>query len=220
MYQNICATLFKLLLVGTLLFAGFGCDSVLPDEFKSKDYTIAPLDSRASALLMDSTKKVIQSKSLASFADSATRATHTENQIILSKFNTMLDSLQQLVQDTLMWVKYPANQNVTYALLTISPGQSKNIYIYTSLFYYSGNINEYITVQLVKSDTTVVVPTDDMPAETITGSFGTIRGRYKVQLDQEGVYLVRFTLSSPSAISNPQKAPKIDNQFKVTILSF
>jgi len=240
MYQNrknICAAILLLLLSSAAGVIGVGCDSVLPAEFKSKEYAISPVDARAVALLTDSTQKVIQSRSLSSltFVDTTSLATQSENQVVLANYATMIDSLQTLVSDTLLWVKYMPNRTINYALLKILPGQPKNLNIYTSLFYYSdgatNNFNEYVTVSIVRSDTSVIRLADDMAGETISGSTGTvtvagsnrivpiIKGRFKVQLDQEGTYLVRFTLSSASAISNPTRPPRVDNQFKVAIVA-
>lgn len=236
--KNISAAILLLLLASAAGLIGFGCDSMLPSEFKSKEYQISSLDAKGLALLNDSTSHaVVQSRSLSSltFVTQQQLNTQTENQIVMANYATMIDSLPALVTDSLVWVKYIPTNAVNYALLKVLPGQPKDLTLYTSLFYYqngtANNFNEYVTVSIVRNDTSVITLTDDMTGEAITGSMTTvaagggqrivpvIKGRFKVQLDQEGTYLVRFTLSSPTAISNPLRPPRVDNQFKVAIIA-
>lgn len=264
-YQNMLTTFLRLLLVSVMLFAGIGCDSLLPDEFKAKNFNAADIDIKAGALLtrdtinnsqgntvsyqyypitaasyriLDTTWAFINSKAFVdfSFVDSTTRANNTDNQIILLKGSTLIDSLQELISDTLLLVRYPANQKTTYAIL--KSNSSKDIYIYTSLQYYSDNINEYVSIDLIKEDTSLASTSSEVSPETAYHSFErilvggistivpVISARYTAHLNQ-GVYFIRFTLSNPQTISNPQAVPKssfglpsIARQFKVVILSF
>jgi hypothetical protein len=226
-----------MLLVSMLLVATNGCDSILPEDFKNKEYTIAEIDQRACNLLSadtvnnaqgvtigykSSSGHPVQSRLLASLVDSATRANNRDNQIIFSSFNLLADSLALLVSDSLMLITHPSasQKDTTYAVMKILPGQSQNIYLYTSLRYYdtvdnvgnhSTNINDYVSVELVRVDTTTVNYSEDMHGETISG--GTqiilmsqqkhvvpiIRARYKIQLDQS-IYIVRLIISSPATI--------------------
>lgn len=241
-YKNSYVPYIFLFLLSALFFACIGCDSVLPTDFKDKNFTGADIDLRAGKLLtqdtlndvagytysyraLDSTMSVITSRTLVSLA---TATDTTDNQIIYSKFDTLANTLLPVLHpDSLIRVKYPKNQNVIYAALNMSSGQAKDIYIYTSLLYYSGNINDKISVDIIKRDTSLVSSSVGMPTESVFCSYqkimessaprivATIRARYKVHLEQGSVYLVRFTLSSVT-ISNPLRT----NQFKVAILSF
>ncbi|MGD0339158.1 MAG: hypothetical protein ABSB78_10240 [Bacteroidota bacterium] len=223
--QKKYASFLKLFLVGIVVMIGIGCDSILPEKFKNKEYTIADIDSRACIILSDTTGKSIQTMTLQGFVDTATwrRFTQdslTENQVLYPKFSVLVDSLPQLVRDSLMVVGYPKGENTTYSVLRVLPGESKDIYIYTSLFYNADNVNEYISIRLMKSDTIDVNYSNDMVGETISGStqtilvqseeriVPTIRSRNKIHVE-EGVYLVRFGMSNPVTI----------NKFKILILS-
>jgi hypothetical protein len=247
-----------------MLFAGIGCDSLLPDEFKAKNFNPADVDTLAGNLLTRDTINNAQGNTISyqyypitttrfrilpvtwAYANSnvltsfATPSDTTDNQIIHSKFNTLVDSLVSLPSDSLILVKYPANQGISYAVLKVS--SSENIHIYTSLQYYwmaaASNVNEYVTVDLIKSDTTLVSASRVISPEDancslenilnngVSTTLRVINARYTVHLDQ-GVYLVRFTLSNPVTIGNPLtqpasafKLPSIARQFKVVILSF
>jgi len=265
-YQNTFASIFRLFLAGVLLFVVVGCDSIMPDEFKAKIFNPAEVDTVAGNMLTRDTVNDAQgntisyqyypitstrfkilpvtwayaaSKSLESFA---TPSDTSDNQIIHSKFNTLIDSLVSLPSDSLILVKYPqTNPKISYAVLKAS--SSKDIHIYTSLQYYltsaASNVNEYIAIDIIKSDTTLVSTSTMIPPEVaysssekvvdISGASKTIpviNARYTAHLDQ-GVYIIRFTLSNPAAISNPLtqpasifKLPSIARQFKVVILSF
>jgi hypothetical protein len=235
--QYINVSFIKILLVCTsLLWLGIGCDDLLPPEFKAKDFNPSNLDIEASNLFTRdtindsqgvttgyrraSTRYIVNSQALAglNFVDSTTRADSTDNPVVI---------------DSLLYVTYPANlmtypinQRATYAVLKILPGQSKDIYIYTSLYYYSGNSNDYVNIELVKRDTSLVSSSSrtkfaNTYFSTITVLVNqtekvlpTIRERFKLHLE-EGVYLVRFNLSNPATISYPS----IPNEFKVIILS-
>ena len=211
------------LLIVVVVVIGAGCDSILPEDFKEKDYGIAEIDGRACTSFSDTIGTGIVSRSLASFksmVDSATLANSTENQIILAKFSELADSLPPLVRDALMIVE-PTNQKNSYAVLRVLPGESKDLYIYTSLFFTADNINEYVTIRLLKSDTTEVGFSNDMAGEVVSGGtqtvvvqseeriVPTIRSRDKVHVE-EGVYLVRLSLSTPATIG----------KYKIIILSF
>jgi hypothetical protein len=259
-YQNTFASFLKLFLAGVMLFAGIGCDSLLPDEYKAKNFNAADVDVLAGNLLTRDTVNDAQGNTISyqyypitttrfrilpvtwAFAnsDTLTGNTTSDNQIIYSKFDSVTNALESLPSDSLILVKYPANKSISYAVLQAS--SSKDIHIYTSLQYYwtstASNINEYVTVDLIKSDTTLVSASRVVPPEDANcslenilnnGASQTLRvinARYTVHLDQ-GVYLIRFTLSNPVAISNPLRQPasafglpSIASQFKVVILSF
>jgi hypothetical protein len=215
----------EFLLIVIVVVIGIGCDSILPEDFKKKDYTIAEIDGRACTILLsDTTGKGIASLALASLdttiVDSATLANSTENQIILAKFSLLIDTLPQLVQESLIVVDSTGQKN-SYAVLTIPQGQAKDLYIYTSLFYTAENVNEYVTIRLLKSDTSEVAFSNDMAGEVVSGGTQTImvesqerivpiiRSRDKVHVEA-GVYLVRLTMSNPQTIGT----------YKITILSF
>jgi hypothetical protein len=225
-YQS-ASPLLRLSLISVLLMiAALACDSLVPSEFEDQKYTAPDIDSRActrlSRNLIDSTGQVIDpsasylvtSRALESLVDSATRATSTDNQIILARFNVLADSLRPtLLRDTLTLVQYPADEAVTYAVLDVSSGQSKDIYIYTSLHYNETNFGEYVAIELVRSDTSLVSSSDDMHPETVSSCtqsvsvaggvrvIPTIRARYKIHVE-EGVYLVRFVISRPEAVGS------------------
>jgi hypothetical protein len=204
----------QLLLVVFIVLSGIRCDSILPEDFKTKEYTIAGIDNQACTMLLDTTGTNIYARTLASLktiVDSAALANGSENQVILQKFSALVDSLPQLVEGSLMITYYATDQKNSYAVLKVLSGQAKDLYIYTSLFYNANNVNEYITVRLLKSDTTEVSYSNDMPGETVSGGtqtiivasderiVPTIRSRDIVHVD-EGVYIVRFTMSDPSTI--------------------
>ncbi len=241
MYQTrkkISAAILLLLLASAAGLIGFGCDSALPDEYKSKEYQLSPLDARGLAILTDTVSHtLIQTRSLSSltFVTAGELDTLTENRVVMNHYTTMIDSLPALVTDSLIWAKYITGRAVNYAVLKIGAGDPKDLILYTSLFYYqdgsTNNFNEYVTPSIVGSDTSVVTLNDDMTGETITGSMisvpagggvrsiPAIKGRFKIHVAQEGTYLVRFTLSAPSTISNPLRPPRVDNQFKVAIIA-
>jgi hypothetical protein len=212
------ASFLEFLLIVIIVMIGIGCDSILPEDFQKKDFTIAEIDGRACTILSDTVGTAIAPKALESFVDSATLANSTENQVILSNFPVITAGVPQLVQESLMIVD-PAGMKTTYAVLTVT--QAKDLYIYTSLFYTAENVNEYVTIQLLKSDTSAVAVSNDMTGETVSGGTQTIivqsqerivpiiRSRDMVHVEA-GTYLVRL------AMSNPQTTGK----YKITILSF
>ncbi len=187
---------------------------------------------------------LIPARILKSFAD--LNAT-TDNQIIHSKFNILTDSLAPLLADTLMLVRYPgdtarpANDTVSVCYASFKCAQAEDIYLYTGLEYYSAsgvsNAADYVSVDLLKEDTSLVSSSTAVPSGSTYASTETIlvassatqvvpvlASRYTFHLDA-GTYIVRFTLSSPAEISNPQTVPKkgsgypaISNEFKVVIL--
>jgi uncharacterized protein YcfL len=181
------------------------------------------------------TWSVVSSRTLGSFT---TLPSGTDNQFINSNFGLLTDSLPSLNSDSLISISYSETQTTSYAVLKAS--QAENIYIYTGLYYYLGastsNTNDYVSVDLVNKDTSVVGTSSSIPQESSYGSTETIlnaqnttvvsviRARYTFHVDQGGVYLVRFTLSNPKEISNQQAPasglPTIADKFKVVILSF
>lgn len=192
----------------------------------------------------------IHARILNSFSDSSST---TDNQIIHSKFNMLTDSLPSLAADTLVLVRYPGDTvkniitqtypgdtiSVCYAVLKCA--QPEDIYLYTGLEYYyaSGvsNVADYVSVDLLKQDTSLVSSSTVIPSASTYASTETIlvasnatevvpvlAARYAFHLDS-GAYIVRFTLSNPLEISNPQAVPKkgsgapaISDEFKVVIL--
>jgi hypothetical protein len=269
--KNAYVFFLGIILLGTVLFACMGCDSILPTDFKSQTYAAADIDIKAGTLLLRDTVNDLQgftysyqygsldssglpsatipvtyrvlpvswgylnSRTLASLGLGAVTDT-TDSQIILSKFDAIADSLSPLTKDGLILVKYPTGSTVSYAVLKST--QAQDVYIYTGLQYYSGNINEYVTVDLIKRDNSVLGSSTQLAPESVYSSvekiqiqsstriLPAINARYAVHLDQGGVYLVRFTLSN-SSVGNPlarpsltPPVPSIANQFKVVILSY
>ena len=276
-YQNSYIHYIFLFLVSALFFACIGCDSLLPTDFKAKNFTPSDIDSKAGNLLTSDTLNdtqgftasyqyvpldasgqpinlgnstppaavtfrylpvtwsIVQSQTLASFA---TATDTTDNRIIQSQFNSLTSILPELHQDSLIVINYSGK--VSYAVL--KSAQAKDVYLYTSLLYYynatngTSNISDYVTVDLVKGDTSVVSPSSMVSTESAYNSserilstnnqtkiVPVISTRYVIHLDQGSVYLVRFTLTNPSQISNPTPASptnSIANQFKVVILSY
>jgi hypothetical protein len=260
-YQNTFASFLKLFLAGVMLFAGLGCNSMTPAEYKAKNFNASDVDVLAGKLLTRDTINDTQGNTISyqyypvtttrfitlpitwTFANSDTLTGNktTDNQMIYSKFDSVTRALESLPSDSLILIRYPANKSISYAVLQAS--SSKDIHIYTSLQYYGinatnsiTNINEYITIDIIKSDTTLVGTSTVIPSEVAycssenilnngaSKTIPVINARYTAHLDQ-GVYLMRFTLSNPVTISNPLKQPasafklpSIANQFKVVVL--
>ena len=214
----------KSLLLGMAVFILTGCDSILPDKFNEQEYTAEAIDQRACFWFADTLRDTIQTRILNTLGDTDTSWAHlSDNQIIFENFDRLIDSLQQqnLVQDTLLMIEYPANQKISYAVLSIEAGEtSKDMYVYTSLEYVEENINEYVTVQLVKSDTNLVPASTNMGFESVSCCSDTlliadqpeivpiIRSRFLFHLDESSVYLVRFIVSRPEVVG----------PFKITLL--
>ncbi len=182
------------------------------------------------------TWSVLSSRPLESFSGDTGG---TVNQIIHTNFQSLADSLPSLHSDSLLSISYDVAYKVSYAVLRVS--QAEDIYIYTSLYYYLvgnniSNAGDYVSVDLVSKDTLALSSSLLMPQESVYGSTETIAdaqatsivsligARYTFHVDKAGVYLVRFTLSNPTEISNPQAQvsgfPSIADKFKVVILSF
>lgn len=221
-HQNIISFIC-LFLFSSLLAGGIGCDSILPDEFKEKDYSSPTIDVTASNILARDTTGystnpnnfyIVNARTMLSMVDNITQVkltqdSITENQVILSKFDALADSLNAtpLIRDTEMFIQIDNSSSTAYSVLNISAGQSKDIYLYTSLIYTSTNINEYLSVQLIKRDTSLLSYSNDMLMETVSSGTTSIvdagqsrlvpiiKGRYRIHVE-EGVYLVRFIKSS------------------------
>jgi hypothetical protein len=278
-YQSSYVHYLFLFLVSALLLVCIGCDSLLPTEFKAKNFTAADIDIKAGNLLTSDTLNdaqgltvsyqyvpldgsglpislsmstppatvsfrylpvtwsTIRSQTLGNFA---TLADTTDNQIIQSSFNSLVTTLPELHQDSLIVVNYSGNK-VSYAVL--KSAQGKDVYLYTSLLYYyraanngTSNLSDYVSIDLVKSDTSIISPSTILSPESsyssnekILSAANAIKivpvmsARYAIHLDQGSAYLVRFTLTNSSQISNPTQASpngSIANQFKVVILSY
>jgi len=186
---------------------------------------------------------LIHAWTLNSFNDSSSL---TDNQVINTKFSMLTDSLPSLIADTLILVRYPgdtakaANDTVSVCYAMLQAAQTEDIYLYTSLEYYAGtasNVADYVSVDLLREDTSLVSSSTSISSastyastETLLGSSNAqevvpvLAARYAFHLDA-GTYIVRFTLSNPVEISNPQTVPKkgsgvpaISNEFKIVIL--
>jgi hypothetical protein len=256
--------------VSALFFACLGCDSLLPTDFKAKNFTpsaidvkagnlltsdtlndpqgftvsyqYVPLDSSGVPISLNSSTAPVTYRSLPvtwSIVHSQSLGGTTDNQIILSGFDSLTNVLPELHQDSLIVINYSDSSKVSYVVL--KSAQAKDVYLYTSLLYYykalnaTSNINDYVSIDLVKRDTSIVSPSLMTSTESAYGSsekilsannaitiVPVIRARYTIHLDQGSVYLVRFTLTNWSQISNPTQASptnSIANQFKVVILS-
>jgi hypothetical protein len=272
-YQNSYVHSIFLFLVSALFFACLGCDSLLPTDFKAKNFTPSDIDVKAGNLLTSDTLNDVQGFTVSyqyvpldgsgqpiSLSNSTQPATvayrslpitwsivhsqslggTTDNQIILSGFDSLTAVLPELHQDSLIVINYSDSSKVSYVVL--KSAQAKDVYLYTSLLYYykalnaTSNINDYVSIDLVKRDTSIVSPSSMTSTESAYGSsekilsannvitiVPVIRARYTIHLDQGSVYLVRFTLTNWSQISNPTPASptsSIANQFKVVILSY
>ncbi len=155
-----------------------------------------------------------------------------EDEVLPLVFNTVVDSLSDLplMRDSLMTIRYASGERVSYALLNVSGSDGKVIYMYESLqynqdttsqhLYNQNNLNEYVAIQVLRSDGSKVNSSQEMAGSVVTSSsdlvpmpgvelvMPTIRARYTLHLG-EGEYLVRFIVSSPETM----------NLFKVLILS-
>ncbi len=232
-----------------------GCSDLVPSKYKQQHYTAESTDSKAAELLsrnvVDSVGRIIpsasylvNSRTLASVVDAVLQDSleaiglrigdqvAAEDEIVPLVFNSVRDSLSNvsLIRDSLMTIRYPSGERVSYALLKVSPSDAKDIYVYESLqynqdttaqhVYNQNNLNEYVTIQLLKSDGSNVNSSQEMSGTAVTSSselvpmpgvefvMPTIRARYTLHLE-EGTYLVRFVISSPATM----------NLFKVLILS-
>lgn len=246
----------KIFLITALSVIGAGCDSILPDDYKANEFSAPEIDARACSwfsrdivttrspskyfkdslwTISDSTCRAIEARSLASFKgtliDSLMLDTLTENQILVSR-PALIDSLTPLIRDTMMLVVYgyPTKEpKVVYAKIGVEPGQSKNIYLYTSLGYYVttsyNNASENVDVEILKSDTSVVSYSDVMSTESVSSCSQfingklilTIKSRLQYQLEEGINYFVRFTLSNPKFLTDPQTKGLL--YFKVLIFS-
>lgn len=217
----------------------------------AQGYTIAyqynPIYDTTGAGIPDTVGKVIpttwstvNSKVLQNIVGSVSES---DNQIISTHFNMLADSLANLNMDSLLLVKYADTAKATYAVLKAT--KAEDIYIYTCLDYYykasnnTSNLSDYVSVDLIKQDTSLVGSSSAVSPE---GSYSSIEkilvsgttkivsvtgAKYTFHLDKSGTYIIRFTLSSPTEISNPQfqphpanyNLPSIQDQFKVVILS-
>jgi|GEM_PF-6815776 len=238
MHFNHLYIFLKLSLTLILLIAFVGCNSLLPDEFDGdKKYSSPDIDQKASNIIArDSAGFVINAKGLISLVDDLTAAklSHdsiSEDEVIASGFDALVDSLQStsLIRDSLLFIEVidrgasiDTTTSIAYAVLNVSTGQSTDFYLYTSLIYTEANINEYINIQLLKTDASAVSSSNDMVPETITSGTKSIvssggdthlvpiiKARYRVHAEP-GVYLVRFIKSDASTLGQ---------YFKLLILS-
>jgi hypothetical protein len=241
-YGNKYYSMWKFFLLGSFLLMAVGCNSLLPEKFQDKTYVSSKVDEQACSLLatpdslVDSIAYVVHAKTLQSILVDTSWLDSSDNKIIFSKFNELTDSLPTLVMDQLMKIEYPADKKIIYALLKIATGGKGDLDLYTSLNYYydndthTSNINEYVTIELVKQDTTIVSSTVDMQGETFSECTDEvliasnlrvvpiIRSRDKVHVT-EGEYLVRFILSDAQNIAAFISGKRIrDYYFKMTIM--
>jgi len=226
--QKTYTSFLGLILLCIILITSWACDSLLPEKFSEKEFDAEAIDQQACFWFTDTTviPNTIRTRVLSTVVDTAwtdlSWADSSDNKIIFAYYDHVIDSLQKqiLIRDTLISIKYPANQKVSYALLDIASGETRDIYIYTSMEYTEDNINDYITVQLVNRDTSVVNASTDLAYETVSCCTDTlliaeqvrivpiIRARFKLHL-AEDVYVVRFIVSRTEAIES----------FKITVLS-
>ena len=165
-------------------------------------------------------------QTLTRLVDSTTRANSTDNQIINSQFNLVIDSLKPLSYDSLLFLHYPDSQKISYA--KISSDRTKDIYVYVSLFYNETNVSQYVDMEFIKSDTTLAASFVDMKEETASSATDPaiyarsqmvvpiIRLRYRVTLSA-GDYVVRFIVSDPLLLRSADSGGS--SQFKIFISS-
>ena len=228
-------------LVGLFLLLAMGCDSLLPEKLQEKTYDSPELDLQACYLLSapdslyDSLATEVSARTLLScLAGADTAWSHsTDNEIIFATFTRLADSLKVLPGGKLLLVRYPASQDTVYATLNVASGQ--DLTLFTSLKYYyddetvTTNINEYISIEILRQDTTLVKSSNDLQGETLSGCSAeiviaqyvrvvpVIRARYKVNVT-EGAYIVRFILSNPVTIASfPEGSNSRDYYFKLVI---
>ena len=231
MNHRLTIGILNLFLISICTLVVNGCDSLVPEDFKEKNYSPPAIDVKASDILsravIDSLGRTIDTQCyvvktrtmyirlqpLKSLVDSTTRANNTDNQIILSKYNAILDSLSgsPLVRDSIMGVQIDTTNNTAYARFNVVAGERNDIYIYTSFRFSEANVDDYVTVQLVRSDTSLVGYNNIMTPEAsyaryvaVTTSGGQkvvsiIRSRSSFHVDV-GNYLVRFSMSDAAAI--------------------
>jgi hypothetical protein len=201
-------------LASVFLLMVTGCDSILPEKFKDKEYKSSGMDKNACYWLSlpDSLYD-----SLAG-ADTIWNDS-TDNKIINAAFDRITDSLKTLTGESLLLVYYPAGEDTVYAVLDVSAAQAGSVNIYESLEYYSDdetnttNINEYVSMELLTQDTSRVSSSSDLPWEALSDCsqevvvaqhervIPVIRACYHVQV-ASGVYLVRFILTNPVTIAS------------------
>jgi hypothetical protein len=237
---------WKLVLASLFLLTVIGCDSLLPEKLQEKEYEAAELDQNAcywlslSDTLYDSLAYRVQARTLKSCLAGADTLwlDSTDNKIIYANFSRLTDSLKTLTSNSLLLIGYPAGQDTVYTSLDVAAGQATSINLYLSLEYYfdtenetnTTNVNEYVTVELLKQDTTRVSSTIDLQGETLSDCskvvivaqdkriIPVVRARYKFQLT-EGVYIVRYVLTNPVTIAPFFKNSGFRNYFfKVVIL--
>ncbi|MBN1397333.1 MAG: hypothetical protein JXA06_04800 [Bacteroidetes bacterium] len=221
--------LYAFIAAACVLLTQTGCDSLLPSEYKAQEYTASSTEMAVYPYLaqnhLDSLGNIIDSanchiarmRSLSGLVDSTTLANNTDNQLIVSRFNQLADSLDTLVRDSLLVISNPEDAKIGYSTFSVTAGQSKEIYIYISLHLTGGssttsnNINEYVVAELIRSDSSVVSSTNEMENVLVSSASQTvlvssnsiivplINARYHVRVE-EGLYYMRFTLSNSSAI--------------------
>jgi hypothetical protein len=131
-----------------------------------------------------------------------------------------------------MLLNYPDSEKTSYA--TLSTNQTKEVYVYASLFYHDANVdqeanvNQYVDIEFVKNDTTYAAALVDVRQETASTATDpviyaqskivvpSIRLRYRVNLSA-GDYIVRFILSDPLLLRGLDSGEP--NQFKIFISS-
>jgi hypothetical protein len=205
-----------------ILLLVISCDSILPEKFTEKEYDASATDDRACFWFADSFSLTITTTILHSLMDT-NWVDSSENEIIFWNYDYLIDTLQTktLRRDTLITINNPndADQKVSYAVLGVAEGESRDVSLYTSLEYTESNINDYIKVEVVKRDTTLLNASTEMAGETTSCCTDTlliaeririvpvIRARYQFHLDED-VYLVRFIVSRPEIVGT----------FKITVL--
>ena len=204
--------IFLTLICIGIIIACAGCESILPEEYESKEFKDVPaIDQRAISMLADSSQYIYNMRPLSALVDSATRANSSDNQILVAQFSAIADSLPLMKRDTLVTMVFPSQQTNVYASLIIPPGQSGDTY-----FYKRGG--ESVSVQFVKSDTSLVNYSSAIPLVTVASALkaGTDETDYLISQRcvvplPAGVYIVRFMMGSPNVATEAVKVVILSN---------
>lgn len=161
-------------------------------------------------------------KSFSTFIPTGDLDTLTHNQLINKYFNQLIDSLPALTNDTVILFEYMlkgAKAPDTIYAKFIPPLVKSDYIFYISLEYFyeqaQSNLGEYVIPQVIRSDTSLVAIDNSMSNEIITSctklvyGAGTskkvlvIKGRFSMQVQSGASYIVRFILSNPPVMVDP-----------------
>lgn len=148
---------------------------------------------------------LINTRAMATMVARSMIDTATEYEIIHLKFSELIDSLRPLAHDTLIFMRYPDSQRVSYAKITVN--QSGSVYLYTQF-----DLPRFAAIELINSDTTLVSYTNITETEAIyiqteTGAAPLMRYKYHLAA---GNYIVRLRLTDD--------APLVGGVFKLLLL--